>query len=137
MQYALVGPDLAKLDEYTGKAVEALEQGPGPRRRRPHATCRAAPSCGSTSIGERAADLGVRVQDVSQTVNALLAGQEVTTFNAASDQYDVVLKAQDSFRRTPESIAAATVRTAQRRAGAAAQPRHLRRGRRARRRSTA
>ena len=48
---------------------------------------------------------------VQQAVNALLAGQKVTTFNAASDQYDVVLKAQDSFRRTPDSIAAATVRT--------------------------
>ena len=36
----------------------------------------------------------------------------MTTFNAASDQYEVVLKAQDSFRRTPDSIAAATVRTA-------------------------
>ena len=59
----------------------------------------------------RAGDLGVRVQDVSQTVNALVAGQKVTTFNAASDQYDVVLRAQDSFRRTPDSIAAATVRT--------------------------
>jgi HAE1 family hydrophobic/amphiphilic exporter-1 len=61
---------------------------------------------------KRAADLGVRIQDVSQTVNALIAGQDVTTFNAASDQYEVVLKAMDSFRRTPESIAAATVRTA-------------------------
>ena len=56
---------------------------------------------------KRAADLGIRVQDISQTVNALIAGQEVTTYNAASDQYDVVLKAQDSFRRTPDSIAAA------------------------------
>ena len=53
----------------------------------------------------------MRVQDVSQTVNALVAGQKVTTFNAASDQYDVLLRAQDSFRRTPDSIAAATVRT--------------------------
>src|SRR3954454_20927079 len=60
---------------------------------------------------KRAGDLGVRVQDVSQTVNALVAGQKVTTFNAASDQYDVILRAEDSYRRTPESIAAATVRT--------------------------
>jgi hydrophobic/amphiphilic exporter-1 (mainly G- bacteria), HAE1 family len=60
----------------------------------------------------RAADLGIRVQDVSQTVNALVAGQDVTTFAAASDQYEVVLKAQDSFRRTPDSLASATVRTA-------------------------
>ena len=51
------------------------------------------------------------VETVSQTVNALMAGQDVTTFNSANDQYDVVLQAEDAFRRTPETLAAATVRT--------------------------
>jgi HAE1 family hydrophobic/amphiphilic exporter-1 len=110
IQYALVGPDLKQLDAYTQQAVEILQKNPAlvdvdrsflPGR----------PELRLTVDRKRAADLGVRVQDISQTVNALLAGQDVTTFNAASDQYDVVLKAQDSFRRTPESIAAATVRT--------------------------
>ncbi|HEX6974670.1 MAG TPA: efflux RND transporter permease subunit, partial [Vicinamibacterales bacterium] len=110
IQYALVGPDLQRLDEYTAKAVELLDKEKAlvdvdrsylPGR----------PELRLDIDRKRAADLGVRVQDVSQTVNALVAGQDVTTFNAASDQYDVVLKAQDSFRRTPESIASATVRT--------------------------
>ena len=110
IQYALVGPDLAKLDEYTRKGTAAMDKNdilvdidrsfqPG------------LPELRLNIDRKRAADLGVRVQDISQTVNALIAGQEVSTFNAASDQYEVVLKAQDSFRRTPESIAAATVRT--------------------------
>jgi HAE1 family hydrophobic/amphiphilic exporter-1 len=110
IQYALVGPDLQKLDEYTAKAVDLLDKEKAlvdvdrsylPGR----------PELRLDIDRKRAADLGVRVQDVSQTVNALVAGQDVTTFNAASDQYDVVLKAQDSFRRTPDSIASATVRT--------------------------
>jgi HAE1 family hydrophobic/amphiphilic exporter-1 len=110
IQYALVGPDLQKLDEYTARARETLSKSdllvdvdrtylPG------------RPELRLNIDRRRAADLGVRVQDVSQTVNALVAGQKVTTFNAASDQYDVLLRAQDSFRRTPESIASATVRT--------------------------
>ena len=110
IQYALVGPDLQKLDEYTERARQALSKNellvdvdrtylPG------------RPELRLNIDRARAADLGVRVQDISQTVNALVAGQRVTTFNAASDQYDVLLRAQDSFRRTPESIAAATVRT--------------------------
>ena len=45
--------------------------------------CRAGRSCGSNIDRKRAGDLGVRVQDISQTVNALVAGQKVTTFNAA------------------------------------------------------
>lgn len=110
IQYALVGPDLEKLDQYTDRARDTLSRNPVlvdvdrtylPGR----------PELRLDIDRRRAADLGVRVQDVSQTVNALVAGQEVTTFNAAADQYAVVLRAQDSFRRTPDSIAAATVRT--------------------------
>ena len=110
IQYALVGPDLQKLDEYTNRARNVLSKHdmlvdvdrtylPG------------RPELRLNIDRKRAADLGVRAQDISQTVNALVAGQKVTTFNAASDQYDVLLRAQDSFRRTPDSIAAATVRT--------------------------
>ncbi len=111
IQYALVGPDLAKLDQYTARGAEAMDKNPAlvdiDRSFQP-----GLPELRIDIDRKRAADLGVRVQDISQTVNALIAGQEVTTFNAASDQYDVVLKAQDSYRRTPESIAGATVRTA-------------------------
>ena len=111
IQYALVGPDLAKLDQYTAKGAAAMNDNPAlvdvDRSFQP-----GLPELRLDIDRRRAADLGVRVQDISQTVNALIAGQDVTTFNAASDQYEVVLKAQDSFRRTPESIASATVRTA-------------------------
>jgi hydrophobic/amphiphilic exporter-1 (mainly G- bacteria), HAE1 family len=111
IQYALVGPDLTKLDQYTARAVEVMDKSPVlvdvDRSYQP-----GLPELRLEIDRRRAADLGVRVQDVSQTVNALIAGQDVTTFNAASDQYEVVLKAQESFRRTPDSIAAATVRTA-------------------------
>jgi hydrophobic/amphiphilic exporter-1 (mainly G- bacteria), HAE1 family len=110
IQYALTGPDLAKLDQYSAKGMQAMDQNPNlvdiDRSFQP-----GLPELRLNIDRKRAADLGVRVQDVSQTVNALIAGQEVSTFNAASDQYDVVLKAQDSYRRTPDSIAAATVRT--------------------------
>jgi HAE1 family hydrophobic/amphiphilic exporter-1 len=111
IQYALVGPDLAKLDQYTAKGTAVMDNNPVlvdvDRSFQP-----GLPELRLDIDRRRAADLGVRVQDISQTVNALIAGQEVTTFNAASDQYEVVLRAQDSFRRTPESIASATVRTA-------------------------
>ncbi len=111
IQYSLVGPNLERLDEYTQQALDRLDKEPAlvdvdrsylPGR----------PELRLDIDRRRAADLGIRVQDISQTVNALVAGQDVTTFAAASDQYEVVLKAQDSFRRTPESLASATVRTA-------------------------
>jgi HAE1 family hydrophobic/amphiphilic exporter-1 len=110
IQYALVGPDLQKIDDYTAKAVQLMTDSPAvvDVDRSYQAGL---PELRIEIDRKRAADLGIRVQDISQTVNALIAGQEVTTYNAASDQYDVVLKAQDSFRRTSDSIASATVRT--------------------------
>ena len=86
IQYALVGPDLAKLDQYTARGTEAMDKSPllvdADRTFQP-----GLPELRLEIDRRRAADLGVRIQDVSQTVNALIAGQEVTTFNAASDQY--------------------------------------------------
>ncbi len=91
IQYALVGPDLAKLDQYTAKAPQLMDKNPAlvdvDRSFQP-----GLPELRLDIDRKRAADLGVRVQDISQTVNALIAGQKVTTFNAASDQYDVVLQ---------------------------------------------
>jgi len=111
IQYALVGPDLAKLDEYTSRALGIIDTAPtvvdADRTYLP-----GRPELRIAIDRRRAADLGIRVQDVSQTVNALMAGQKVTTYNAGSDQYDVVLKAQDAFRRTSDTLADATVRTA-------------------------
>ena len=99
IQYTLVGPDLQKLDDYTAKAIQVMADSPAlvDVDRSYQAGL---PELRIDIDRKRAADLGIRVQDISQTVNALIAGQEVTTYNAASDQYDVVLKAQDSFRRT-------------------------------------
>ena len=44
---------------------------------------------------ERAADLGVRVQDIAQALTSLVGGQNVTTFNVGNDQYDVTLRARE------------------------------------------
>jgi HAE1 family hydrophobic/amphiphilic exporter-1 len=111
IQYALVGPNLEKLDDYTARALKIIERAPSVvDADRSYLPGR--PELRIAIDRRRAADLGIRVQDVSQTVNALMAGQEVTTYNAGSDQYDVVLKAQDAFRRTPETLADATVRSA-------------------------
>ena len=55
---------------------------------------------------DTAADLGVRVGDVSQALNTLVAGQEATTFNEGTDQYDVTCTGDQSVsheRRGPET----------------------------------
>src|SRR5260370_19654539 len=52
----------------------------------------------------RAADLGVRVGDIAQSLNTLVAGQKVSTFNAGTDQYNVRVRAIGEFRANAEGI---------------------------------
>ncbi|HEV7699507.1 MAG TPA: efflux RND transporter permease subunit, partial [Pyrinomonadaceae bacterium] len=53
---------------------------------------------------DTAADLGVRVGDVSQALNTLIAGQEATTFNAGADQYEVDVRAINPYRTSLEGL---------------------------------
>ncbi|HMJ26149.1 MAG TPA: efflux RND transporter permease subunit, partial [Pyrinomonadaceae bacterium] len=52
----------------------------------------------------RAADLGVRVGDIAQSLNTLVAGQKVSTFNAGTDQYNVRVRAMGEFRASAEGL---------------------------------
>jgi HAE1 family hydrophobic/amphiphilic exporter-1 len=52
----------------------------------------------------RAADLGVKVGDIAQALNVLVAGQDVTTFNQGTDQYDVRVRAVGQARTSPEAL---------------------------------
>jgi multidrug efflux pump subunit AcrB len=52
----------------------------------------------------RAADLGVKVGDIAQSLNTLVAGQKVSTFNEGTDQYDVRLRAVGEARASKENL---------------------------------
>ncbi|MEP7039767.1 MAG: efflux RND transporter permease subunit, partial [Acidobacteriota bacterium] len=103
VQFMVGGPDLKKLEEISAKIVERLKQVPD------------AVDVDSTLISGkpevqlvvdrvRAADLGVRVGDISQALNILVAGQEATTFNAGTEQYEVRVRAINSYRSDIEGL---------------------------------
>ena len=46
----------------------------------------------------------MRVGDVSQALNTLVAGQEATTFNEGTDQYDVYVRAINTYRTDVEGL---------------------------------
>ena len=48
--------------------------------------------------------MGVRVADVAQALNTLVAGQKVSTFNAGTDQYNVRVRAIGQFRSSVEGL---------------------------------
>ena len=108
VQMVIAGPDIKKLDQYSASMVEQMKKNPNivdaDRTLLP-----GKPELRVSIDRQRAADLGVRVADISQTLNIMMAGQEVTTFNEGTEQYDVILRAQGEFRRNPESLSRMTV----------------------------
>jgi hydrophobic/amphiphilic exporter-1 (mainly G- bacteria), HAE1 family len=103
IQYVIGGPDLNKLQEYSDKLLAKLKTIPD------------VVDADSTLISgkpelrvvidrARAADLGVRVGDIAQALNSLVAGQKVSTFNAGTDQYDVRVRAVGEFRTSVEGL---------------------------------
>lgn len=103
VQFLIAGPDLKKLEEYSNKLLGRLKNVPD------------AVDVDSTLISGKpevrlevdrkaAADLGVRVGDISQALNILVAGQEVTTFNEGNNQYEVRVRAIENFRSDVEGL---------------------------------
>src|ERR1700752_2032808 len=103
IQYVLRGPDLNKLQQYSDQMLEKMKTIPD------------VVDADSTLISgkpelrvvidrARAADLGVRVGDIAQALNSLVAGQKVSTFNAGTDQYDVRVRAVGQYRASAEGL---------------------------------
>src|SRR5437764_9612689 len=97
------GPDLDKLTTYSANLLAKLKTLPD------------VVDADSTLISgkpelrvvidrTRAADLGVRIGDVAQSLNTLVAGQKVSTFNAGTDEYDVRVRAVGQFRANAEGL---------------------------------
>jgi HAE1 family hydrophobic/amphiphilic exporter-1 len=103
VQFVIAGPDLKQLEEYSNKLLEKMKSIPD------------AVDVDTTLISgkpelqlqvdrTKAADLGVRVGDVSQALNTLVAGQEATSFNEGTEQYEVHVRAVGNFRSSEEGL---------------------------------
>ncbi|MDT7813739.1 MAG: hypothetical protein QOJ42_3655, partial [Acidobacteriaceae bacterium] len=105
------GPDIQKLDEYSNKLVERIKQDQN-FRDADRSLQLSSPELRILIDRQRAADLNVQAGDVAQALSTLAAGQRVTTYSEGSDQYDVVVRAAEEFRRTRESLSSFTVASA-------------------------
>jgi HAE1 family hydrophobic/amphiphilic exporter-1 len=102
------GPEISKLDEYSNKLVERIKKDEN-FRDADRSLQLSSPEVRIIIDRQRAADLGVRAGDVAAALNTLAAGARVTTYSEGSDQYDVVVRAGEEFRRTRENLSRFTV----------------------------
>ncbi|HLA95433.1 MAG TPA: efflux RND transporter permease subunit, partial [Pyrinomonadaceae bacterium] len=96
--FYIAGPDMGKLQEYSTELVEKLKA--DPTFRDPDTSIEVGtPEIRVVIDRPKAADLGVRAGDVAQALNILAAGQIVSSYSEGSNQYDVVVQAEEEYRR--------------------------------------
>ncbi|MEA2206447.1 MAG: hydrophobic/amphiphilic exporter (mainly bacteria), family [Blastocatellia bacterium] len=103
IQFVIGGPDLQKLTKYSEDLLAKMKTVPD-----------VVDADSTLVIGKpevrvvidraRAGDLGVRIGDVAQALNTMVAGQKVSTFNAGTDQYDVRVRAVGQFRASVDAL---------------------------------
>src|SRR5690606_257803 len=62
------------------------------------------PSFSITVDKVRASDLGVSIQTIGQTLQAMMSESRVTTFVNEGEEYDVVVQAEESQRASPDDL---------------------------------
>jgi hydrophobe/amphiphile efflux-1 (HAE1) family protein len=108
VQYGIYGPDLDKLAEYSAKIVTALKRVPGAVDVDSNLVV-GKPELQVAIDREKAADLGVQVADIAQTLQLLVGGLKVSAYAEAGDDYDVRARADRRFRSDAQGLSLVTV----------------------------
>jgi multidrug efflux pump len=103
LQLVLGGPSYEELVEWRDRMLKRMEDNPklfaadsDYKETRPQLR---------VSIDRsRAADIGVSVDDIGRTLETMMGSRRVTTFVDGGEEYDVILQAQDSDRRSPTDL---------------------------------
>jgi HAE1 family hydrophobic/amphiphilic exporter-1 len=103
IQYVIGGPDLEKLTKYSEALLAKMKTIPDVVDA-DSSLVTGKPELRVVIDRARAGDLGVRIADVAQALNTLVAGQKVSTFNAGTDQYNVRVRAIGQFRASVEGL---------------------------------
>ncbi len=110
-QYDMTGPDLDRLMGYSDKIVAQLRDAPGFVDVSTSLVARK-PEARVIIDRRKAADLGLSVADIAGTLRTLVGGEIITKYREGSEQYDVWLRLDKSFRDDAEALGTLTVSSA-------------------------
>jgi hydrophobic/amphiphilic exporter-1 (mainly G- bacteria), HAE1 family len=108
VQFTVTGPDLDKLNTYSQALLAKLKQTPYVADA-DTSLVYGKPELRVEIDRQRAADLGVRVSDIAQALNTMVAGQVVSSFPSGGEEYDVRLRADMQYRTSAEGLRQLTV----------------------------
>ncbi|MDT4966054.1 MAG: hydrophobic/amphiphilic exporter (mainly bacteria), family [Acidobacteriota bacterium] len=106
--FFIAGPDLQKLDDYSKKIIDKIKQNRNVQDA-DRSLVLGNPEARIIIDRQRSADLGVKAGDIAQVLSTMVAGQRVTTYSEGSDQYDVVLMAQNQYRQNIDLLSGLSV----------------------------
>ncbi len=111
VQIVIGGPDYDTLAAWRDRILERIARD-NPRLLRPDSDYKETkPEIELRVDIDRAADLGISVAAIAQTLETFFSGRRVTTYQDRGEEYDVILQAPPEDRRTPDALNAAYVRT--------------------------
>ncbi len=118
IQAVLLGPDIDKLYDYSQQILAKAQATPSLVDARTDYSD-ASPEVQVAVDRARAADLGVRMATVGNTLRLMVAGDdEISTYREAGEQYPVKIRVLESQRRDIGTVGKLTVTSAVRAAGA-------------------
>ncbi|MGH9308509.1 MAG: efflux RND transporter permease subunit [Vicinamibacterales bacterium] len=108
----ILGPDLAEIAEYSKKALEAARQVPSITEAKINLNV-SNPEVHVAVDRKRAADLGVRMATIGNTLRLAVAGDdEISSYKEGQEQYPVKIRVRESQRRDIGEIGRLTVPSA-------------------------
>jgi HAE1 family hydrophobic/amphiphilic exporter-1 len=97
------GPDLGKLAEYSRRLTTALETVPGVVDIETSLVL-GKPEMSVQLDRKKAAEVGIQVSDVADTLRVMVGGRKVSTYNEGGEQYEVHARAVSHWRTDAEGL---------------------------------
>lgn len=111
VQVVIGGPSYEELDQWADLLLAEARKNPGLRNADKDFD-QTVPELSVTVNRDRAAALGVQVDEIGRTLETMLGERRVTNLERGGKQYPVILRAQQSDRATPEDLRSMYVKSA-------------------------
>jgi hydrophobic/amphiphilic exporter-1 (mainly G- bacteria), HAE1 family len=101
--FYISGPDLQRLGEYSTRLTTALAKVPGVVDVDTSLVL-GKPEMAVNLDRKKAAELGVQVADVADTLRVMVGGRKISTYNESGEQYEVHARAVQQWRTTADGV---------------------------------
>ena len=103
MQIVLGGPNYESLTGWANALIDRARENPGLRNLEVDYK-ETQPQLRVDIDRNRAADLGVSIEEIGRTLETMLGSQFVSTFDQGGKRYNVIMQARASERTTPSDL---------------------------------